>query len=166
MTTEKKLAIAGIIALCGIIVFMIWGHGTTKNINNDPIYGKLIGKKYETMKDLYLSQDSQSGNYSIKVPGIYLPEIKEIQKYPDVSYHRTIHKVIPAKSVIIISNVILTNVPFRGTDLWLKAKFENANIFDGEVYVNSISDYRSYHKKMNPKYVTEITPEGEPVDAK
>lgn len=166
MTTEKKLAIVGIVALCGLIIFQIWSHGTTKIINDDPIYGKLVGKTYETKINLYLSQDRQSAHYSIEVPGFLYPEIKEIKEYPRGTAHDIIHKIIPSKTRISISNVVLTDVPFRGTDLWLKAKFEDANIFDGEVYVNSISDYRSYHKKMNPKYVTEITPEGEPVDAK
>lgn len=166
MTTEKKLAIAGIVALCGLIVFQIWSHGTTKTINDDPIYGKLVGKIYETKIDLYLSQNRQSAHYSIEVPGLLCPEVIEIKEYPHGTAHDIIHKIIPSKTRIKISNVVLTNVPFRGTDLWLKAKFENVAISDGEVYVNSISDYKSYHKKMNPRYVTEITPEGEPIDAK
>ncbi|MEW6517383.1 MAG: hypothetical protein AB1439_10830 [candidate division FCPU426 bacterium] len=166
MTTEKKLAIVGIVALCGLIVFQIWSHGTTKTINDDPIYGKLVGKTYETRTDLYLSQDRQSANYSIKIPGVLYPEIKEIKEYPHGTAHNIIHKLIPSKTRIKISNVVLTNVPFRGTDLWLKARFEDSSIYEGEVDATFISDFSSYHEKMDSKYVTEITPEGEPVNAK
>jgi hypothetical protein len=166
MTTEKKLAIAGIIALCGIVVFAIWSHGTTRNINGDPVYGKLVEKKYETKIDLYLTQSQQSGKCFIKVPGEYLPEIKDIKSFPDVSYHRIIHKVIPSRAVFTITNVVLANKPFRGSDIWIKAKFEDEKIYKDEVDVTFISDFNSNNAKMNPEYVTEITPEGAPIDAK
>lgn len=166
MSVEKRLILIGIILLIVVIGGEIWYQGIKKTINSNPTYGELVGKKYEAKIDLYISQDRQSARYFIEVPGWHCPQAQDIKQYPYGGVSYIIHKLVPKGSVFTITNILLTNKPFRGKDIWLMGKFDDSRIFSDEICVNSVSDYNSNHEKMDPEYVTEITPEGEPVNDK
>lgn len=166
MTTERKLIIVGVIAFFALAIGEIWYRGTAKSVGDSPSHNQLIGKRYKTKTALYLSQDRQSAWYFIKIPGLLTPELKDIKEYPHGTPQKIIHKLLPPGTGFSITNVILTNKPFRGEDKWVMGRFDDVRIFSGQFCVNSVSDYESNHEKMDPEYVTEITPEGEPVNDK
>lgn len=166
MTTERKLIIAGVIAFFALAIGEIWYRGTAMSVGDRPSYNQLIGKRYKTKTALFLTQTRQSARYFINVPGIFSPELADIKEYPHGTSHQIIHKLLPKGTGFSITDVIITNKPFRGEDKWVMGRFDDVRIFSGQFCVNFISDYNSNNEKMKSEYVTEITPEGEPVDAK
>lgn len=166
MTTERKLIIAGVIAFFALAIGEIWYRGTATSIGDSPSHNQLIGKRYKTKITLYLSQDRQSAWYFIKSPGYFSPELADIKEYPHGTSHQIIHKLLPEGTGFSITDVIITKTPFRGEDKWVMGRFDDVRIFSGQFCVNYISDYNSNNEKMKSKYVTEITPEGEPVNDK
>lgn len=172
MMTTKSKPIELVIAclLVALVVGVPWWYLKDKkqDWSKHPVYGKLVGKKYMLKEDTYIYKYGDSGKIYLHLTKDYNLKVEDIQEkeLPLMYQGDYILKVIPKGMVFTITRIEFVKRTWADDRLWIKAKFDDHNKYGKEIDVSFLADYSKSKSEMDNQYVTEITPEGEPVNEK
>lgn len=145
--SRSRIIIISVLVAVGVGNYFL-NEGCVENMNNDPSYKHLIGKKYETKERMIFHHSAWKWT-----PYLVGDNKSYIEKMIKESDPRDPFQYLEKGSVYQITKIILHHRPFSGSRLWIKAKMIKSNIYQNRtVDVTNLKDYLKNGTEMDEKY--------------